>query len=332
MTRPAWILIIAAAAACPGCRRETPPPAPVRPLKIAVIPKATNHEYWKSIHAGAIRAEQELAGVQIIWKGPAKEDDREQQINVVENSVNAGVDAIVIAPLDESALRKPLQEAMRAKIPVVVMDSALRGEAGRDFVSYVATDNFEAGRKAGRRLGELLGGKGDVIVLRYLVGSASTTQREDGCLDALATEFPGIRVVSSDQYGGPTTESFYQKAQNLLNRFPKIDGAFCALEPGAFGLLLALRQANLAGKVKLVGFDTSSKLLEAMRAGELHGLVLQDPLHMGFLAVRTAVQHVRGAAVPVRIDTGSEVATPQNMDEPRIRALLSPPFARYLKE
>jgi ribose transport system substrate-binding protein len=298
-------------------------------LRIAVIPKGTLHEYWKSIHAGAIKAELEAKGVQITWKGPTKEDDREQQINVVESFVTGGVDGIVLAPLDDVALVKPVQDAMRSGIPVLIMDSGLRAEAGKDYVSYVATDNHAGGKLAARRMIELLGGKGRVLVLRYQYGSASTTQREDGFLEGLKAA-PDITVVSSDRYGGPTIDTAQTEAENLLNRFPELDGIFCACEPMTFGTLRALVPTGRAGKVKLVGFDPSAKLIEAMTLGQVHGIVLQDPLHMGYLAVKTLAAHLRGEAVPARIDTGCEIATLENMNEPRIRELLSPPVERYL--
>jgi ribose transport system substrate-binding protein len=328
--RSALTFMILATLAVPGCRKDEPA-APAQLLKIAVIPKATNHEYWKAIHAGAIKAQRELEGVQIIWKGPAKEDDRAAQINVVENFVNAGVSGIVVAPLDSKALVKPIQDATRAKIPVVIMDSGLEAKAGHDFVSYVATDNYGGGKRAAQCMGELLDETGKVLVLRYQVGSDSTTQREDGFLDGLKASFPRIEVVSSDQYAGPTSDSAYAKAENLLIRFPELDGIFSPCEPPVFGMLLALRAADRAGTVKLVGFDRSEKLVEAMRAGEIHGLVLQDPLNMGSLAVKTLVAHLRGEEVAPRIDTGSVLVTPANMNEPRLKALLSPPIEAYLR-
>jgi hypothetical protein len=150
--------------------------------KIAVIPKGTTHEFWKSINAGAVKAEREInaaAGreaVKIIWKGPLKEDDREQQVQVVENFIGRKVNAIVLAPLDRRALVAPVEGAIRAKIPVVVIDSGLETKA---IASYVSTDNREGGRIAGRQLGKLLGGKGNVIMLRLQVGSASTEEREE---------------------------------------------------------------------------------------------------------------------------------------------------------
>jgi len=314
-----------------GCRRESADTSQEKALRIAVIPKATNHEYWKSVHAGALKAEQELAGVQVIWSGPAKENDRDQQIAVVENQVNAGVSGIVLAPLDEVALARPVREAMAAKVPVVIMDSGLQATPGTDYVSFVATDNFTAGQQAGRELGTILNGKGKVIVLRYLVGSASTTEREEGLLQLLTGEFPDIQIVSSDQHAGPTTESAYAKAENLLARFPDVDAVFAPCEPPLFGVLRVLQDSGRAGQVRLIGFDTSAKLVQGMRDGQIHALVLQDPINIGYRAVKTLVAHLRGRRVAERIDTGSWVARPDNMDEPRIQELLNPPLDRYLR-
>ncbi len=329
------LVILGMALSTLGCGKDATPPAASAPasqraLKIAVIPKGTIHEYWKSIHAGAEKANLESKGAQIIWKGPVKEDDREQQINVVEHFITGQVDGIVLAPLDEVALVKPVQDAMHAGIPVLIMDSGLKAEAGKDYVSYVATDNHAGGRLAAQRMIELLPAGGKVLVLRYQVGSASTTQREDGFLEALR-DAPDIAVVSSDQYGGPTSDTAYTRSEGLLSRFPEVNGIFCSCEPMAFGMLWALQSAGRAGKVKLIGFDPSEKMIQAMTAGEVHGIVLQDPLNMGYLAVKTMTAHLRGEPVQSRIDTGCAIATPETMNEPRIRELLSPPIARYLR-
>lgn len=300
-------------------------------LRITVIPKGTTHEFWKAIHAGAIKAEREYQDVQVIWDGPTKEDDREQQINVVENHVSRGVAGIVLAPLDDEALRGPVRDAAAAGIGVVIMDSGLNATICEDYASFVATDNYEGGRQGGDRLGQLLDGKGKVLMMRYQVGSASTAARERGFLDAMRENHPDIEIVSSDQYGGATTESAFAKGENLLNRFKDIDGIFTPNESTTFGMLRALQSSGRAGKVKFVGFDSSDKLIEALAAGELHGLVLQDPLNMGYRAVRTMVAYLRGEEVAQRVPTGSALATPENMDEERIRDLLSPPVHEYLK-
>jgi ribose transport system substrate-binding protein len=318
-------LAIALAIVLAGCggpkdKAAAPAPGAVRPLKIAVIPKGTTHEFWKSIHAGAVQAAREL-GVEVLWKGPQKEDDRAQQIMVVEDVISRGVDGIVLAPLDDRALIRPVQDAMREKIPVVIMDSGLQG---KDYLSFVATDNYQGGVLAARRLGELLQGQGRIFRIRYQAGSASTTDRENGFLETLTKEFPAVKVLVQDQYTGPTTETAYQLAENLLGRFPDVDGIFCPNESSTFGTLRALQESRLAGKVKFVGFDSSPKLVQGLRDGHLHGLILQNPVKMGYLGVTELVKAIRGEKIPVRVDTGVTLATKENMDSAEIKALLSP--------
>src|SRR5262249_24981759 len=127
-------------------------------------------EFWKSVHAGAVKAAKELE-VALLWKGPLKEDDLKSQIDIVQSMVAQGVSGIVLAPLNDKALVGSVKAAVAAKIPVVVFDSALQGN---DFVSFVATDNAGAGARAAEHLAKLLGNKGKVLVLRYQEGSAST--------------------------------------------------------------------------------------------------------------------------------------------------------------
>jgi ribose transport system substrate-binding protein len=293
-------------------------------LTIAVIPKGTIHEFWKTVHAGAEMAGRELQ-VEVLWKGSLKEDDREAQISVVENIIVRKVDGIVLAPLDDVALRRPVDEAMGNGIPVVIFDSGLQGD---NYISYVATDNFKAGRLAGEYMAKLLNGKGKVVVLRYAEGSDSTTKREDGFLDGIRA-FKGVEIISSNQYAGVTTESALKAAENLLSRFAgadgslEIDGIFCATEPTTLGILRALQDTGYAGKVKFIGFDSSEKMIAALRAGELNGFVVQNPLKIGYLGVETIVRHIRGEHVPGRIDTGSILVTSENLDRPEILELLS---------
>jgi ribose transport system substrate-binding protein len=297
-----------------------------RKLHIAVIPKGTTHEFWKSIHAGAVKASREL-GVEVIWKGPQKEDDRAQQIIVVEDFINRGVDGIVLAPLDDRALCRPVQDAVRESIPVVIIDSGLQGE---DYVSFVATDNYKGGVLAAKKMGELLGEKGQIFLIRYQEGSASTTKRENGFRDTLTAEFPNVSLLVQDQHTGATTESAFQLAENLLGRFPEVDGIFCPNESSTFGVLRALQESGLAGTVKFVGFDSSPKLVQALQQGHIHALVLQNPLKMGYLGVKQIVYHLRGHEIESLIDTGVYLATPENMDDPDIKALLEPDFSSYL--
>ncbi|HXQ81761.1 MAG TPA: substrate-binding domain-containing protein [Opitutaceae bacterium] len=301
--------------------------------RIAVVPMGTTHEYWKSIEAGAMKAKLELAAagtpVTIIWKGPLREDDRDQQIQVVENFIGRNVSAIVLAPLDCRALRAPVEDAVRAGIPVVIVDSPLLSSAPS---STISTDNFKGGQLGGRRLGTLLGGKGRVVMLRCQAGSASSDAREAGFLAVMKAEFPGIDLISTDQYGGVTTETAFRAAENLFNRFgAQMDGIFASNESTANGTLLALREAGLAGKVRFVAFDVNDHLVDALRQGDVHGLVAQDPVKMGYLGVLTAVAVLRHETFAASIDTGVRIVTRENMDEPAIAALIHPPLAQYLK-
>jgi ribose transport system substrate-binding protein len=291
-------------------------------LLIAVVPKATSHEFWKSVHAGAVKGEA-AAGVQIIWKGPITESDREAQINLVQDFIAQGVDGICLAPLDSQALIPVVREAKLASVPTLIFDSGL--DDARDVISFVATDNYHGGQIAGRHLGKLLGGKGRVMVLRYAVGSQSSQQREDGCLDAIKKEFPGIEIVSANEYAGDTADKALVKSQQLLLTFAdRIDGVFTPSQHVSTGMLRALEEQGLAGKVKFIGFDPGPELVAALRAGKMHALVLQDPVRMAELAVTTMAAHLRGQKVEPQIATGETLATPENMDEPEIKKLLEP--------
>ena len=327
MTRKTFLFTgLGALAACGGSSTES---AGDGAMTVAVIPMGTTHEHWKSIHAGAVKAARELGNVEIVWKGPQKEDDREQQIAVVEDMIARRVNAIVLAPLDKTGLRQVVREAKMAGIPTVCVDSGLEGD---DHVSFVATDNYDGGVAGGKRLAEAMGGKGKIIMMRAMVGVESTADREQGFLDEIA-KHEGIEVLSENQYGGVTTESGYQMAENLLNRYrADVQGVFTPNESTTFGMLRALTDAGLAGKIKFVGFDTSDKLVQALEEGVLNGLVLQNPFKMGEEGVKAAVSAAKGATVLDRIDTGVAVATPENMQQPEIQALLKPPLAEYLDE
>jgi len=293
--------------------------------RVAVVPMGATHQYWKLLHSGALKAEAELQAegvdVKIIWKGPLREDDRDQQVQVVENFMTQRVSGIVLAPLDNRALVAPVEQAVSAGIPVVIVDSPLKSDAP---ISTIATNNYKGGRLAGTRLGELLEGKGNVILLRVQVGSASSEAREQGFLDEIAENFPAMVVLSSNQHGGATRNTALAASQNLLIRFgPKVNGIFCPNSSTTAGMMVALSDAGLShGKVKLVGFANSRMFIESLRTGELQGLVLQDPVKMGYLGVKSIVQVLRGETVPKLVDTGVALATIDNLDDEAILTLV----------
>ncbi len=290
---------------------------------IAVIPKGTSHDFWKSVHAGAQNAADELGNVKIEWKGPLSEKDTKGQIDVVQDFVVKEVDGICLAPSDSQAMIDPVAYAVEKDIPVVIFDSGLNDES--NIVSYVATDNLRGGQVAARRLAEVMGEKGNVILLRYITGSESTEQREKGFLQAIEEEFPQITVISSDQYAGDTPESAFGVATQVLQKYgEEVNGIFAVCEPNGEGTQKAIQQLELSGKVKFVAFDPNKPLIEGLQSGEVSGIVLQDPVKMGYQAVMTLMKHIQGEKVEKRISTGEFVATPENMQTEEMQRLLNP--------
>lgn len=295
-------------------------------LTIAVIPKGSTHEYWKSVHAGADAAGKEL-GAEIVFKGPVKEDDKNGQVDVVQQMISQGVSGIVLAPLDDTALAPAVKEAEKANIPVLIIDSDLKGA---DIVSFVATDNEKGGQMAADALAKSLGEKGNVIMIRYQEGSASTALREKGFSEEIA-KYPNIKVVSDNQYAGATVEEARTKGESVLAGLKKpdgslsIDGLYTPNESSTFGLLRVLEDNKWAGKIKFVGFDSSPSLVKGLEAGEIDGLIVQNPIRMGHDGVKTLVDYIKGNKnVEKRIDTGATLVTKANMAQPDIAKLIQP--------
>jgi ribose transport system substrate-binding protein len=333
MRRITLLLVALTVAGLLSCTKPNGTTSGGKKFTIAVIPKGTTHEFWKSIHAGANKAAQELSQqgtpVEVIWKGPLREDDREQQIQVVEGFTTQGVNGIVLAPLDDRALVRPVEDAKRASVPTVIIDSGLQTDA---ILSFVATDNRKGGALAADRMGQLLNGRGKVLVLRYAEGSASTTEREEGFLTEIKAKYPGIELVSTDQYAGATRDTAKRASENLLNRFgDEVQGIFTPNESSTAGMLLALQDISKAGKISFVGFDSSQTFIDAMRAGQLHGIVVQNPFNMGYLGVKTMVDSLQGKPVEKKIDTGVMLVTKENMESSEVKELLHPPLDQYLK-
>jgi ribose transport system substrate-binding protein len=263
----------------------------------------------------------------VLWKAPIREDDREQQVQVVEGFISQRVNGLVLAPLDSHALLRPVEEAAQAGVPTVIFDSALADPAKA--VSYVSTDNGKGGRLAAQHMGEVLKGTGTVLMLRYQEGSAATEERERGFLEELKARYPGVTAISSDQYAGATRDTAKRTSENLLNRYAdKVNGIFTPNESSTAGMLLALQDIHKAGAITFVGFDYSAAFVEPLRKGELKGFVVQNPVNMGYLSVKTMVDHLKGKPVPRTVDTGVLMVTVDNLDDPAIRAVIDPAEAK----
>jgi ribose transport system substrate-binding protein len=283
-----------------------------------VIPKAVSHIFWVEVQKGAEAAGKEF-DVEILWNGAASETDYSRQVQIVDSMVAQRVDGIALAPTERKALVPAVERARAANIPVTIFDSGLDS---KDYISYVATDNVEAGRIAARRLGELIGGKGKVGIVMHAPGSASTMDREKGFTEVMEREFPNIQIVGQ-QYGMSNAARSRAAAENILTANPDLAGLFASAEPASIGAALALKARELTGKVALVAFDSSESMVQDLKSGAIDAMVVQDPQRMGYEAVKTLVQKLRGETPPKRLDLNAIVVTQKDLGEAQVKRLLN---------
>ena len=314
----ALALALSFLAISPGCTRE-------KKTTIAVIPKGRAHLFWRSVNAGAAKAAQE-SGVELIWNGPTSETDYAGQIQIVEAMINRHVDAIVLAPIDKTAMIGVVDRAAREKIPVVIFDSPVDTE---NFVSQVATDNYAAGRIAAGRMGQILSGKGKIAIVAVQPGAASTMAREQGFEDAVKEKFPGIQILDK-RYGMADFAKSLAVSENLLTAHTDLDALFASNESSTVGAAQALKQRQ--SKVKLVGFDWSPGLLEDLRAGAIDSLVAQHPFMMGEMSVKAAVAKLKGQEVTKINNIAPRLLLKENLDTPEVKAQVTPDLKKYLGE
>lgn len=286
-------------------------------LEIAVIPKGLAHQFWITVKAGAEAAGQEY-GARILWQGPPKETEIAQQINIIQDMITRKVDAIVLAACDENALVGVITQADRQGIPVVMIDSGVKSDLPK---SLVATDNIEGAKMAAKVLAELLGEKGDIGLIPFVPGAATSELRERGFREGLQ-EYPDMRLAAVN-YSQSDVSTGMNITSDMLTAHANLAGIFATNEPSAIGAAQALRAAGKAGQVKLVAFDATGEQLNALREGVIHALIVQNPFKMGYEGVKAAVASLRGEEVPERIDTGVTVVTLENLDDPEIQALLA---------
>jgi ribose transport system substrate-binding protein len=291
--------------------------------RVAVVPKGLAHLFWQSVHAGANKAAREHA-VEVVWKGPASETDYNGQIQIVDAMINQRVDAICLAPIDKTVMLSVVERAAKEKIPVIIFDSGIDTES---YAAMVATDNYAAGQLAAARMGEILGGKGKVVVVAVQPGGASTMAREQGFEDAIK-KFPGIQIVDK-RYGMADFAKSLQVAENMLTAFPDVSGLFASNESSAVGAARALK-GRKSSTVKMVGFDWSPNLLEDLRAGLIDSLVAQDPFQMGYRSMMAAVDKLDGKPVEKNQPLPPRLITKANLDTPEVKAQLEPDLKKYL--
>ena len=311
------ILLVTLFIALCACQRQ--------PTKvIGVVPKGASHIFWQTVHAGAVKAAQE-SNYRVEWNAPTLEIDASRQIAIVESMINRRVSGIALAPVDRKALVAVVERAADAGIPVAIFDSAIDTSK---IISYVATDNTEAGRMAARRLSATINGKGEVGVVGFMAGSASTIERETGFEEEIRKN-PAIRFVGV-QFGLADRAKSMAVTENMLTAHTELNGLFADNESSSDGAVQALRGRN-ARQVKLVAFDSSVQLERDLREGWIDALVVQNPFKMGYESTRAITQKLAGTQPVARIDSGATVVTRENLDQASIQQLLHPDIAEFLK-
>jgi ribose transport system substrate-binding protein len=283
---------------------------------IAVVPKLTEPVFWRSVRAGAEEAGKEL-GYEIVWEGPDRETNSARQIQIIDEAIGRHVAGVVLSPVDRLALVPTVEKLAQLKIPCAIIDS---GVESVQFVCFAATANYDGGVLAARRMGQILGGKGNVLVVRHLPGSHATVKRVSGFTDTMANEFPGIKIVGSES-GEDRAEIARKVTEQMLQQHPDVQGLFACNVDVSVGALQALQEAKRTD-VKMVAFDPAKSLLEGLRAGQVDSIILQNPHKMGYEGVKAVALKLKGQDVPRMVDTGVEIVTDASLTDPKIMRLL----------
>ena len=287
--------------------------------RIAVIPKETASVYWEGVRQGALKAAEE-EGYDILWNGPEIETDRERQIQIIEDMIAQRVSGIVLAPSDRRALVPAVEKVAARGIPCVIVDSAVDTE---QYLSYLATDNYQGGVLAARQIGEVLDGQGKIFIVEWTPSSGSTDARLKGFRKTLADEFPGIEIVDAKYPNPPTMDKARDVTQDMLTRNADVDALFACNATTSGGALTALRDFQRGDRrIKMVGFDAWPMVVAGLEKGELDGLIIQNPYKMGYEGVKSIVRHLKGEPVSKQINTGVQVITQDRLRDPKVRQLL----------
>lgn len=331
LTRIAGLMSLAAmAVVVGGCPKEQPSDSAGgttggggvvsgKKLNIAVMPKGTKHQFWQAVKAGADQACKE-ENCEVDWAGPANEGSIQDQVNLVETKITAKIDGIVLAATDATALNKPLNDAKAKGIPVVTIDSGVTDKDAS--LAYIATDNVEGGRKAAEALAKAMGEKGKVGLLIFQKGSASSDDRQRGFEEGIK-KYPGIQLVTTLEANDPQRAT--ETTLNMITAHPEITGIFAANEPNGVGAANALKQKGLAGKVKLVAYDSSTEEIKALQDGIIQATIVQDPFQMGYKGVKAVLNAIRKKPVGDKfINSGMTVVTKDNLNTPEVQKLVNP--------
>jgi ribose transport system substrate-binding protein len=291
--------------------------AAAQAIYIPVISKGFQHQFWQAVRLGAEKAARDYKVV-ITFEGPENESMVDKQLDMLQTDLAKNPSAICFAALDSKAAIPLLQEAKKRKIPVIGFDSGVDSDIP---VTTAATDNIAAAALAADKMAQLIGGSGKVGVIIHDQTSRTGIDRGTGFLGQMKKKYPNIQIIGP-QYGGGDQLKSTDLAKAMIQANPDIKGFFGGNEGSIIGVLNAVKELNLVGKVVVIGYDSGKQQLDAIRSGAEAGAITQDPIGIGYKAVEAAVKAIRGQAVPKSIDTGFHWFDKTNIDDPAIAAVL----------
>lgn len=296
------------------------------PYKFIVIIKATDSAFWQQMVTGAQAAADEMGDqVSIDVQGPPSESDIEQQVSILENAVSQQPDGILLASTSSDATVPIVERSMNQNIPVVLVDNKINTD---QYVSFLATDNEEAGGKAADAIVEFAkkdagGTQGKLGLIGALAGVQVLEARDRGFTNRLNEIAPDIEILGPRYVNNDITQAA-STAEDMLTANPDMLGFFADNNHTGDGVARVISQRNLGDQKAVVAFDADKQEVNALEGGAIDALVVQDPYLMGFKGINFLVDHLQGEDVPKNVNTGSTVVTQENFNDPEIQGLLFP--------
>ena len=286
---------------------------------IVFIPKSTSATFYLFLVKGAQDRAKEL-GYKIDYQGPSNEADMNSQVDLVRNITTKRPAGILLAALDSQALIPPVEAAIKAGVPVAMVDSGIDSTAP---YGSITCDNYKGGYDAGVQLAKILGGKGLVANLGIQAGSISA-QRSVGFNDAIK-KYPGMKVLPT-QWTNADAATSMNIATDILTGNPKLAGFFSACAPTAVGIAQAVKAKGVDKKVKIVTFDPSPEILGMFDDGTISAIIAQDPYQMGYVGVGIIDQVIKGKKIDKKkIELAPVLITKENYSSPEVQKLLQTP-------
>jgi ribose transport system substrate-binding protein len=320
------LLVVVLLTACGGAAPQAPAPAakteapaaqPAAKPYIPVISKGFQHQFWQAVKAGSEKAAKDL-NVDITFEGPESEAMVDKQVEMFQTALDKKPAAICLAAVDSKAFQPLLEKAKAANIPVIGFDSGVDSDIP---LSTAATDNIAAAAYAADKMAELIGGSGEVAVIAHDQTSRTGIDRVKGFTDQVTNKYPNVKIVDT-QYGAGDQLKSTDLAKAIIQAHPNLKGFFGANEGSIIGVLNAVKELGMEGKIVVIGYDSGQQQMDAIRSGAEAGAITQDPIGIGYKCVEAAVKAMKGETLPKTIDTGFHWYDKTTIDDPTIAPLL----------